>query len=116
MWHGYEARAVFIAAAMFAALVYAAPVAAKDACITDKCHAVMLEHKFVHGPVAVQDCAYCHVGTGGHSFRLAAKGAELCYVCHDAMPPSHGDVCTSCHDPHGSEREYQLKPGVKAGR
>jgi len=95
--------------ATFAAIASASSASAKDSCITDKCHAGMLDHKFVHGPVAVQDCTYCHAKTGEHAFKLAAKGAALCYICHDEMPASHGDVCTKCHDPHGSEREYQLK-------
>ena len=91
----------------------AGPVFAGQGCVTAKCHAGMMGFKFVHGPVAVQDCLLCHRKTGEHKFVLAAQGAALCYICHDRMPRGHGEACTACHDPHGSDREFQLKPWVK---
>jgi predicted CXXCH cytochrome family protein len=93
-------------------MLLAGDALAGQGCITAKCHQGMLDHKFVHGPVAVQDCLLCHKQTGEHKFTIAAKGAELCYICHDKMPRRHGVECTKCHDPHGSNREFQLKPGV----
>ena len=90
--------------------------AEKAGCITDKCHAGMLAPKFVHGPVAVQDCLLCHKQTAQHSFTLAEAGAKLCYLCHEKMGPGHGKDCITCHDPHGSDLEFQLKPGKGAGK
>ena len=88
----------------------------KPGCITDKCHAGMLSPKFVHGPVAVQDCLLCHKQTGKHEFKLAEQGAKLCYLCHEKMGSKHGKDCITCHDPHGSDREFQLKPGSGSGK
>ena len=72
----------------------------------------MISHKFVHGPVAVQVCVMCHKQTGKHAFKLAEQGQNLCYLCHEKMGPKHGKACITCHDPHGSDREFQLKPGA----
>jgi len=112
MWTDIGIRFAVVAAVLVlganVALVYAG-----QGCITQKCHAGMLGFKFVHGPVAVQDCVMCHKQTGDHSFKIAAQGSDLCYICHDRMPKGHGDACTKCHDPHGSDKEFQLKANVK---
>ena len=105
--------AVLAVTALYFDAVWAAE---KPGCITDKCHAGMLAPKFVHGPVAVQDCLLCHKQTGQHSFQLAESGAKLCYLCHDKMGPGHGKDCITCHDPHGTDSEFQLKPGKGAGK
>ncbi len=82
---------------------------ASNECLSASCHAKMLDAKYVHGPVAVGDCGFCHTQTGKHSFKLSANGAGLCGSCHDIKVKAN---CISCHDPHGSAREFQLKPGV----
>ncbi len=82
---------------------------ASSGCLNTGCHAKMLDAKYVHGPVAVGDCGYCHIQTGKHSFKPVAEGAGLCGSCHDIKVKAN---CGSCHDPHGSDREFQLKPGV----
>ena len=95
-----------------AIFAWAHPAAAKaPSCLTEKCHKPMLDKKFVHGPVAVEDCQFCHVKVGEHKFKLAAKGEALCYVCHE-KGHNKGVNCLGCHDPHGTDREFQLKPGV----
>ena len=88
---------------------YTSDAQVSNECLNAGCHAKMLDAKYVHGPVAVGDCVYCHTKTGKHSFKLSADGAGLCGFCHDIRVKSN---CGSCHDPHGSAREFQLKPGI----
>ncbi len=73
---------------------------------------------FVHGPVAVGQCLFCH---DHHKSRVKhlLKETEpgLCYRCHDenaimAMPAHSTEqtsVCTDCHDPHSSSAKALLK-------
>ena len=88
------------------------PAFADSGCLNDGCHKKMLDSMFVHGPVAVGECGDCHSQTGKHTFKLAAAGDALCADCHDFK--AKGVNCTKCHDPHGSDREYQLKTGAGA--
>ncbi len=93
-----------------------------DSCVTATCHPAIGGLKNLHQPVKDGDCLACHHQTvkehpikGGKSFALAAKGAELCNQCHDAMgkkkvahaPVKEGD-CLACHNPHGSANRYLL--------
>lgn len=80
-------------------------------CITGACHKGMLQPRFVHGPVAIQLCELCHKRTGEHAFGLEAAGEELCYLCHERGKAENVN-CIKCHDPHGSDLEFQLKPGA----
>lgn len=80
-------------------------------CVTGACHKGMLQHKFVHGPTAVEQCELCHMPTGKHAFRLAGAGQELCYICHERGKAKNVN-CIKCHDPHGTDLEFQLKPGA----
>ena len=94
----------------FAAFADAAPA---GTCINKSCHAALMDYKYVHGPVAVEDCRYCHrPAAGKHKFALTASGAALCAQCHDVKRAAMKSDCVSCHDPHGSGREFQLKPGA----
>ncbi|MBI5696196.1 MAG: cytochrome c3 family protein [Nitrospirae bacterium] len=83
-----------------------------DGCITDKCHAGMMQRKFVHGPVAVGDCLHCHKKTGDHKFQKAAGNGTMCFICHEETPAGVSLVCVNCHDPHGTDIEFQLKAGA----
>jgi len=89
---------------------------AKDSCVTDKCHSKMGKDKFVHGPVAVGDCASCHVATAAHKFVKITKSSEVCYKCHDKVDTKKGvhkpvkeGNCSQCHDPHQSGYKFQLR-------
>jgi predicted CXXCH cytochrome family protein len=102
---------------LFVAAVGFLPSAAGagSGCVTDNCHAKLLDFKFVHGPAAVQDCAFCHEKVGDHKFRLVAKGPALCDICHEEdlkkVGKKAGD-CLKCHNPHGTDIEFHLKPGA----
>lgn len=71
------------------------------------------------------ECATCHVD---HD-KTRAPEPQLCLGCHDGSSPklaaAHRDqpfqaaVCTSCHDPHGSNAAkliYEIPHGPFAGR
>ena len=78
--------------------------------------------KFVHGPVAVGQCLFCHQQ---HKSRvkhlLLAAEPDLCYLCHDVANimaiPAHlterPSLCTDCHDPHVGFERPLLKEGVR---
>ena len=98
-------------AIFFALVLSAVPAFADSGCLNEGCHKKMLDYKFVHGPVAVGECDYCHVSTGKHAFKIKATGDALCADCHDLKVK--GTRCVRCHDPHGSGQEYQLKTGAR---
>jgi predicted CXXCH cytochrome family protein len=74
--------------------------------------------QYVHGPVAVGDCGFCH-------HHRASKGPDasadelsgLCFRCHKRrdLPKGHQHAdlrerpCTECHDPHGGDDVFFLK-------
>ncbi len=74
--------------------------------------------RFVHGPVAVGACRFCHLP---HQSRFAAllraPERELCLRCHARTDitaiPSHAgyDGCIACHNPHAGERRFMLTAG-----
>lgn len=112
-------RTIFIS--LFIGLLnYGSPAQEKEkqSCVTAKCHANMGKAKFVHGPVAVSECAPCHqqLPDEKHKFKANKNIGDLCYGCHDQFekkavmhsPVAKGE-CTGCHDPHQSDRKYQLK-------
>ncbi len=83
------------------------------------CHADFGESEpFVHGPVAVGECLFCHEH---HKSKIAGllkkKEPDLCYQCHEAVesalipghPPEPIQQCTQCHDPHGSSNLMLLR-------
>ena len=101
--------------------------AGPDKCVSASCHAVYGKARFVHGPVGAQVCTPCHrphkdYSAEKHSaasFTMAAKGKELCFICHENLKKKmtgkfiHGPVamgdCIACHDPHQSEAKFQMK-------
>jgi len=72
---------------------------------------------YVHGPVAVGRCLFCH---NPHKSRiehlLIEPEPELCYLCHDketvSLIPAHlvkqQFACTDCHNAHTSSIKYLL--------
>jgi predicted CXXCH cytochrome family protein len=103
----------------FYGIVRSPHATAINSCVTDKCHSTMGKDTFVHGPVAVGNCAACHRATGKHRFAPIKRVSDFCYKCHDLLntkssvhtPVKNGN-CTLCHDPHQSSHKYQLRADV----
>ena len=83
------------------------------------CHKSFADsQKYVHGPVAVGQCDFCH---NPHDSRneslLNFSVPELCYRCHDQSSiesiPSHDkdtiSRCNLCHEAHSSSKKGLLK-------
>jgi len=76
---------------------------------------------FVHGPVAVGQCLFCH---NPHRSKiehlLTEPEPKLCYLCHDIntikLIPAHLlkqlSACTECHYPHASSDKALLKENI----
>ena len=83
------------------------------------CHGdVPGDARYVHGPVAVGDCFFCHhPHTSAHPKLLLADATGTCYRCHDRadlIPGAHHagleqQTCVECHDPHGGGNPFFLK-------
>jgi len=124
-WSTWLTICPFICFASFIALnAYAAKdssnvsIKAGQSCATSDCHPTMGKDKFVHGPVASGDCAFCHKQDkkDQHAFQPIKSVEALCYECHDKLnngsvvhKPVKEGKCTGCHDPHQSANKYQLK-------
>lgn len=86
-------------------------------CVT--CHSQLVRgERFVHGPVAVNDCTVCHHHhTAPYPNLLLAPETETCLACHAADDLADGDyhatigerTCTACHDPHGGRDRFFLR-------
>jgi predicted CXXCH cytochrome family protein len=83
------------------------------------CHAdYTVSAPFVHGPVAVGQCLFCH---NPHKSKiehlLKEPEPKLCYLCHDIntieLIPAHFKnqqfACTGCHNAHASPVKALLK-------
>ena len=103
-----------------------------------KCHEKTGEQSHIrvseHARAGVA-CVTCHVmhpsgeekskmNTVGKSAMIRGTQAELCLSCHpsveaDLSKPSHHKVlegamnCTSCHNPHGADKQHQLRADTK---
>ena len=88
-------------------------------------HKTLLEDRFIHKPVANQDCTVCH----DHHFpegpmQISKAVPELCFKCHKDpgkgkkvvhQPMKEGKRCLSCHYPHSAPARGLLKaetPGL----
>ncbi|MCK4509290.1 MAG: hypothetical protein KAU27_12140, partial [Desulfuromonadales bacterium] len=90
----------------------AGPLWAASSCVVAECHGAFGEAKYVHAPVAENDCASCHEATsvahpGAGSMQLVEPEPQLCLQCHEnpaadmAFPHSAlKQGCTGCHSPH----------------
>jgi predicted CXXCH cytochrome family protein len=74
--------------------------------------------QFVHGPVAVGQCLFCHNPHKSQIKHLLREPEpDLCYECHDintielipAHLPRQLSNCTYCHNPHASTNEALLR-------
>lgn len=83
------------------------------------CHSgVSDEHRYMHGPVAVEACLYCHSPhESAHRSLLRVSANDLCRQCHDSTLgsrskiPAHADLdrsCLDCHSGHGSHDRFFL--------
>jgi predicted CXXCH cytochrome family protein len=87
-------------------------------CVSSECHAKIVDHKYLHGPLKIGQCTVCHAPLPGtdHKFKLLETEAKLCLICHKGVDTKgyllHDPVakgkCLGCHDPHGSEEPYQV--------
>ena len=86
-----------------------------------KCHPdFTASASFVHGPVAVGQCLFCHNDPPHRSKNkhlLKEPEPKLCYLCHDvsmielipAHLPGQTSACTDCHNPHSGPNKALLK-------
>lgn len=83
------------------------------------CHADLVAGaRFVHGPVAVNDCAVCHhYHTSPFPNLLLIEPSATCLSCHDRDDLTTGEhhatigdrSCVDCHHPHGGDDRFFLK-------
>ena len=84
-----------------------------------QCHSnYTTTYQYVHGPVAVGQCLYCH---NPHASKIKSllieSEPQLCYRCHNQfsieLVPAHFSkritMCTICHNPHASSIRTLLK-------
>ena len=86
-------------------------------CLT--CHSKLTaDARFVHGPVAVNDCTVCHHFHGSaFANLLLADPVATCLNCHDREDLSVGEhhagldrnSCVDCHNPHAGGDRFFLK-------
>jgi len=80
------------------------------------------EASYLHGPAASGNCSICHEAHLSYNQHLLRnKNQErLCRSCHQQetflTEEAHSVLgerdCVECHNPHGAEREYLLRPQV----
>lgn len=83
------------------------------------CHKDFIKGDFVHGPVAVADCLFCHVPhDAAYQSLLKADPNMTCNRCHlekRIAGEMHNKVmaqkmnCIDCHNPHYGTVKYFLK-------
>lgn len=83
------------------------------------CHASPAKDaRYLHGPVAVDDCVACHHFHASPYPKLLLQDAHtVCLRCHrqeDLSAEPHdatveGQACVVCHDPHGGADRFFLK-------
>lgn len=76
------------------------------------CHPKILDHDYLHPPVAANDCLKCHLVHGNkRNNYVHEQKTIICYNCHKDVIISgktvlHGEIsdnkCSSCHTTHGS--------------
>ncbi|GAB4335426.1 MAG: hypothetical protein Kow0089_05130 [Desulfobulbaceae bacterium] len=114
----------FFLGALLASIVLAGETEAAS-CLTGSCHRELTAKKYVHGPVAAEQagargCVACHVPAGractaqrGGAFKPLAPATRMCQTCHSRGTGTQHSIrridCLKCHDPHGSDKNPELK-------
>ncbi|MDD5773455.1 MAG: hypothetical protein PHX78_08350 [bacterium] len=76
--------------------------------------------KFVHGPLAINDCRPCHIKPDKEVLKKAEVDFRKnpCNFCHQdsEIKNAHPETlkkeklnCLTCHNPHASDKEYFLR-------
>jgi predicted CXXCH cytochrome family protein len=82
------------------------------------CHDKFKLKKVLHKPLQQGECVACHSPhESPNKFQLLAKGADLCFKCHDKKLNKnkyvHGPAavggCILCHDPHSADFGNNLR-------
>ena len=82
------------------------------------CHTDYKADAYVHGPVAVGVCLFCHKSHQSKFPKLQTNRLpDLCYLCHAeediaSIAAHQGEavaICTRCHDPHAGSDRILLK-------
>ena len=61
------------------------PTTITEQCATETCHASVVNHEVMHGPVAQQECLTCHTydEPNEHRFKSAFPKDQQCGNCHE---------------------------------
>ena len=113
------------------------PTELTETCVSRECHNSYAQKKYVHKPVALGVCKFCHksVDPKKHSFKLFRTRNELCGSCHLEQPgdlkiipsaeqsgakapqvgkgkylhkPLTEGKCIDCHNPHSSDYKFLI--------
>jgi hypothetical protein len=114
-----------VTAAIFILATVLAGESEASSCLTGNCHKPLTETKYLHGPVAAElagakGCIACHVPAGKScsqnkkgSFKPLEPAIKMCRLCHaQGTGTQHSSKkvdCLKCHDPHGSNKNAELK-------
>jgi predicted CXXCH cytochrome family protein len=82
-----------------------------------RCHALRLDKKYVHGPIASGGCLVCHdAHRSPNAHLLVSDSDSFCFYCHaprnvESIEGHEGVTggCTECHDPHASDQQHLLR-------
>ena len=114
-----------VTTAIFILTIILAAESEAASCLGGNCHSILKAPKYLHGPVAAEQagapgCIACHVPAGKPCsqkskgvFKPLAPVTKMCQMCHSRGTGTQHSVkkvdCLKCHDPHGSDKNAELK-------